>query len=122
MVQDPSTTSSGSTFGSTSGATAYPAGANGAPATHHDPQDMLQSMTQGAHQTIDRLAEQVAPQLQRLQQNMADASGMLDERADQIRETADAWMATLRSTVREHPLAAVGTALALGLLVARLTR
>lgn len=84
--------------------------------------DMLHNMAQGAHQTIDRLAEQVTPHVQRLQENMAGATEMLDERADQIREMTDEWIETLRATVRENPLAAVGAALALGLLVARLSR
>jgi len=84
--------------------------------------EAVNTMAQGAHETIDRLAEQVTPHVQRLQENMDSATEMLDERADQIREMADEWMQSLRSTVRENPLASVGAALALGLLVARLSR
>ena len=84
--------------------------------------EALQSMAQGAHQTIDRLAEQVTPHVQRLQEGMSGATEMMDERADQLREMTDEWMETLRCTVRENPLAAVGAALAVGLLVARLSR
>lgn len=84
--------------------------------------EMLQSMADGAHQTIDRLTEQVTPHLQRLQQDMAGTTELLDERADQLRALTDEWLETLRCTVRENPLAAVGAALALGLLVARLSR
>ncbi len=76
----------------------------------------------GAHQTIGRLARQVTPQVHRLQQPVAGATGMLDDHADQPREMTDEWMDALRSTVRENPLAAVGAALALGMLVARLSR
>ena len=83
---------------------------------------MLHHVAQGAHQTIDRLAEQVTPQLQRLQENMASATESLDERADQLRLMSDEWMATLRSTVRENPLGAVAAALVLGMLVARVAR
>ncbi len=83
---------------------------------------LVQSVAQGAHQTIDRLAEQVTPHVQRLQDNMAGATDMLDARADQIREMGDEWLEVLRSTVRENPLAALGAALALGVLVARLSR
>jgi len=95
-----------------------PPGAYGAPAEA----DLLHHMAEGAHQTIDRLAEQAAPHVQRLQENMAGAAEMMDERADQLREMTDEWLETLRCTVRENPLAAVGAALALGLLVARLSR
>ena len=83
---------------------------------------MLHNVAQGAHQTIDRLAEQVTPQLQRLQENMASATETLDERADQLRLMSDEWIDTLRSTVRENPLGALAAALALGMLVARVAR
>lgn len=88
----------------------------------HDGPELLRTVAEGAHQTIDRLADQVAPHVQRLQDNMADATEMLDARADQIRETTDVWLEALRGRVRENPLAAVGAALAIGLVVARLSR
>ena len=93
------------------------AGSNGS-----DPEALLHDMAEGAHQTIDRLAEQVTPQVRRLQDNMSGATEMLEERADQIREMTDEWLDTLRCSVRDNPLSAVGAALALGLLVARLSR
>lgn len=92
-------------------------GANGSP-----PDALLHTMADGAHQTIDRLAGQVTPQVQRLQDNMAGATEMLEERADQIREMSDAWLDSLRCSVRDNPLAAVGAAMVLGLLAARLSR
>ena len=92
------------------------------PAGNGSAPDLLHSVAEGAHQTIDRLAEQATPHVQRLQENMAGASDLLGERADQIREVTDEWVETLRCTVRENPLAAVGAAIAVGLLVARLTR
>lgn len=92
-------------------------GANGS-----KPDALLQTMAEGAHQTIDRLAEQAKPQVQRLQHTMAGTTGMLEERADQIRVMTDDWLESLRCRVRGKPLAAVGAALAVGLLVARLSR
>lgn len=112
------------TFPSTAGASTSsgmgadadrPSGEGSAPA-------MLQGVAEGAHKTIDRLAEQATPHVQRLQEAMGGATDMLDERADQLRETADEWMETLRCTVRDNPLAAIGAALALGVVFARLTR
>jgi ElaB/YqjD/DUF883 family membrane-anchored ribosome-binding protein len=119
------TTSSNPSLNPASASTGLPPGAgalgsNGSSAA--GPAEMLHNVAQGAHQTIDRLAEQVQPQLQRLQENMAGATEMMDERADQLRMVADEWVETLRCTVRDNPLAAVGTALAIGLLVARLSR
>jgi len=84
--------------------------------------DLIQRIAQTAHQTIDRLAETAAPHVNRLQEGFAGAGDTLHARADQAREVGDEWAETLRCTVRENPLAAVGVALAVGLLVARLTR
>jgi ElaB/YqjD/DUF883 family membrane-anchored ribosome-binding protein len=85
-------------------------------------EDLIQRIAQTAHQTIDRLAETAAPHVSRLQEGISGAGGTLQERADRAREVSDEWAETLRCTVRENPLAAVGVALAVGLLVARLTR
>jgi ElaB/YqjD/DUF883 family membrane-anchored ribosome-binding protein len=84
--------------------------------------DLLNRVVQGAHETIDRLADSAAPHVQRLQEGVATANDTLHARAGQMRETGDEWAESLRSTVRENPLAAVATALAVGLIVARLTR
>lgn len=84
--------------------------------------DRLNRVVQGAHQTIDRLAETAAPHVQRLQEGLSSTGDMLHTRASQVRETGDEWAESLRNTVRENPLAAVATALALGMLIARLTR
>jgi ElaB/YqjD/DUF883 family membrane-anchored ribosome-binding protein len=77
--------------------------------------DMLGRVIEGAHQTLDRLAETAAPHVQRLQ----DGVGV---RAEQVKAMSDEWAETLRTTVRDNPLAAVATAMALGVLIARLTQ
>jgi len=79
-------------------------------------------VVQGAHHTLDRLAETAAPHVQRLQDGVAAAGETLQSRAHQVREVGDEWADSLRTTVRENPLAAVVTALAVGVLIARLTR
>ncbi len=86
-----------------------------------DAPKMLDRVVQGAHATIDRLAETAAPHVQRLQEGMSSASDTLHNRAGQARETGDEWTETLRCAVRDNPLAAVATALAVGALIARLT-
>jgi len=53
---------------------------------------------------------------------MHSAGDMLNHRGEQVRDMGDEWAESLRATVRENPLAAVAAAVALGLLVARLTR
>lgn len=88
----------GSLGGSSGGATA------GTP-------DPLNRVVQGAHQTIDKLAQRAAPTVQRVQDS-----------AERARETGDEWIENLRSTVREKPLASLATALMFGMVVARLMR
>jgi len=107
-----------------------PAGDGGAPAAAaaggtppaRASDDLLGRVVEGAHQAIDRLADSAAPHVQRLQQGVADAGDALHERAGQAREMGDEWAESLRCTVREHPLAAVATALVVGVLIARLTQ
>lgn len=73
--------------------------------------DPLNRVVQGAHQTIDKLAQRAAPTVQRMQ----DSAG-------RVRETGDEWIENLRSTVREKPIASLATALMFGMVVARLMR
>ncbi len=84
--------------------------------------DMTGRVAQGAHDTIDRLSETVAPQVQRLQQSVSSATDAVKLRAGQLRETGEEWVDTLRSTVRENPLTAIGVGMAVGMLLSRLTR
>jgi len=84
--------------------------------------DVLSRVVQGAHSAIDRMAETAAPAVQQLQDGVQAAGESLSQRASDAREMGDEWAESLRSTVREHPLAAVATALAVGVLVARLAR
>ncbi len=84
--------------------------------------DLLGTVVQGAHSAIDRLAEAAAPAVQRLQDGVSSTSGALSERADHVREMGDEWAESLRVTVRENPLAAVATAVAVGILISKLTQ
>ena len=87
-------------------------------ALHAD--DLISRIAQSAHETIDRLAESAAPHVNRLQENLSGDA--LHQRADDMREWRDEWTESLRCTVRDNPLAAVGVALAVGVLIARLSR
>jgi ElaB/YqjD/DUF883 family membrane-anchored ribosome-binding protein len=81
--------------------------------------DLIGRIAQSAHETIDRLAESAAPHVNRLQETLSGDA--LHQRADEMRDLRDEWTESLRSTVRENPLAAVGVALAVGVLIARLS-
>ena len=84
--------------------------------------DMLSRVVEKAHATIDRLAETAAPHVQRLSQGANSATDVLQDRAGQARELTDEWTQNLRSTVRDNPLATVAAALALGVIIAKLSR
>jgi len=86
-------------------------------AAHAD--DLIGRIAQSAHETIDRLAESAAPHVNRLQESLSGDA--LHQRADEMRDLRDEWTESLRMTVRENPLAAVGVALAVGILIARLS-
>ena len=85
-------------------------------------QALTDRMAQGAHHTIDRLAETAAPHVERLEEAVSGASLRLKSQARHARETGDEWVDGLRVSVRRNPLAAVVTALAVGALIARFTR
>ncbi len=108
-----SSTPSGTTSGS---------GGNGSSAAGGQAGDVLSRVVQGAHSAIDRMAETAAPAVQRVQDGVQSASDTLSRKADDARELGDEWAESLRCTVRDHPLAAVATALAVGVLIARLSR
>jgi hypothetical protein len=108
---------------------ASPAHAAGVPDTSLLPEadkkpaiELMNRVVKGEHETIDRLAESAAPPVQRLGEGVAEAGDALHANAERLRATRDQWAASLRSTVRNRPLVTVVTALALGALIARLTR
>ncbi len=69
----------------------------------------------GAHATVDHLADVAAPHVQTLQRQLQAVGDALD--AD-----AGPWGERARQTIRDHPLGAVAAALAVGVLVARALR
>ncbi len=84
--------------------------------------DLLKRVVQGAHSTIDRLADGVAPTVRQLGESVSRAEVAVQEKAGQIRETGDEWAENLRVAVRNNPLAAIAGALLVGALIARITR
>jgi ElaB/YqjD/DUF883 family membrane-anchored ribosome-binding protein len=106
-------------------ASSYSDGAAFADGTHESAAHanaLIERIARSAHHTIDRLAESAAPHVNRLQEGLTGAGDTLHQRADQMREVGDEWAESLRCTVRENPLAAVGVALVVGVLIARSSR
>lgn len=83
---------------------------------------MLQQAVRGAHDGIDRLAETAAPAVRRLGERVSAVEDELQAKSEQWRETGDAWVDAMRTTVRRNPLACLAGALALGALIARIGR
>jgi ElaB/YqjD/DUF883 family membrane-anchored ribosome-binding protein len=97
------------------------ADAIGAAAASAADRDMMRRVVQGAHEAVDRIADRAIPAVERLRGSVNEASDMLQQRANQAAELRDEWTESLRSAIREHPLAAVATALAVGALIARIS-
>ncbi len=111
-----SATPSGTDAGITS---VHGSGDNGSADSAHE---MVGRVAQGAHATIDKIADRATPQVQRLQDGYRETEQLVHRNAEQVRDKAHEWTDGLRVSVREHPLTAVATALAAGMLLARLSR
>ena len=83
---------------------------------------LMKQAVQGAHATIDRLAEGAAPAVHQLGEAVSSAEDALHAKADQLRMTRDEWAEGARTTVRGNPLVSVAAAFALGVLVTRISR
>lgn len=83
---------------------------------------LLKNAVQGAHDTIDRLADVAAPAAQQLGESVSAAEEALHAKTDQLRDLRDEWVESLRTTVRDNPLVSVAAALALGVVIARIFR
>jgi len=84
--------------------------------------DLVNRVAKSAHETVDRLAATAGPAVDRICRGVEQASDSVHAGADRLSETQQQWTESLRGTVREHPLAALATAVALGVLVSRLAR
>jgi len=85
-----------------------------------NPNALLERAVQGAHETVDRLAESVAPTVDHLTSAVEDAGDALNAKAVDVMALQREWTAALRDAVRDHPIAAVLTAAAVGVLVSKM--
>lgn len=76
---------------------------------------------QTAHDAIDRLAAKAGPAIDRLRGGATNTSETLRAKADQFTEMEEQWVESARSYVRENPMAAVGIAVAVGLLLGKMS-
>lgn len=92
------------------------------PNTGPTPGGRLDQVVQGAHHTIDRLADSAAPVARQLNESVAAAGQSLHSATDQLRVTRDHWVESARCNVRGSPLVSIAAAFALGAVIARITR
>lgn len=83
---------------------------------------MLDKVVQGAHDTVERIADSAAPAVQKLGERVAATEDAVHARADQLRKTRDELTASVRSTVAGNPLVSVAIALVVGAFIARIRR
>jgi len=83
---------------------------------------LLKNAVQGAHHSLDRLADRAAPAVRKLGERVAAANATLHAKGDQWRETGDVWVEDMRTSVRSKPLRSVAAALALGAVIGLLAR
>ena len=74
------------------------------------------------HDAVDQLAATAAPHVQELQDGIEEVEGQVREQAEQAKDWGQQCTEDLRSSVRQHPMIAIGTAFLVGLLLARLAR
>lgn len=86
----------------------YPEGPAGAPTT--------EKTIAAAHRSIDALGERASQSEQRLRSAAASSADKYVERQEYIRTQMNTTLDRTRGYVREHPLAAAGTAFAAGAL------
>jgi hypothetical protein len=77
---------------------------------------------QGVHQAIDRGAAKVAPAVERLRDTAISASDTIHAKMDDLSSMQEEWVGSMRDQVRAHPLAVVGGAVLVGLLLGRMMR
>jgi ElaB/YqjD/DUF883 family membrane-anchored ribosome-binding protein len=79
-----------------------------------------EAMGDRAHGGIDRLTSTAHEAVERATTAAASAADALGTKGRELLDTRDEWLDTARVYVREHPLAALGVALAAGYLLSRI--
>lgn len=70
----------------------------------------IERASERAHQAVDRVAD-----------SMSSAAHRFGDKSQEWLATQERWMASGRDCVRRHPIASVGIALGVGLLLSRLS-
>lgn len=79
-------------------------------------------VAQSAHRAVDSVVDRAAPAVDQVRHTAERATDLIGAGVDELVRKQDMLRTTVGNQVRAHPLAVVGTALLLGLLLGRLTR
>jgi ElaB/YqjD/DUF883 family membrane-anchored ribosome-binding protein len=93
---------------------------SGVPGSVSDP--AIERAARTAHSAVDRVAGSASSAVERVRSGVQGAVGTMSERMHDLSYRREMWTDDARERVREHPLAALGVALAAGYLLARLLR
>lgn len=82
--------------------------------------DTVSRVKQGAHDAVDRIADKAGPTIERVKSSISGMSDSMHARGEQFSELQEEWMETCRTSVRDHPLAAVGIAVVAGMVLSKM--
>ena len=85
-------------------------------------QGSVDRMAQSAHRAVDRVADRATPAIDSVRSKAERATDLVGAGVDELVRRQDMLRHTVTDQVRAHPLAVIGTALLLGLLIGRMTR
>lgn len=85
-----------------------------------DPSGKIDRLAKTAHEKIDQMADKAEPTRERLHGGVDQAAAAMKARADKLERVQDEWITSMRDCVRDHPIASIATALAVGMLIDRL--
>jgi ElaB/YqjD/DUF883 family membrane-anchored ribosome-binding protein len=80
-----------------------------------------ENLADKAAESLGRLSESAQQTMNRVTDAASQAANRVSERGQELWEMRGEAVDTARSYVREHPIATIGIAIAIGLLISRLT-
>jgi len=82
----------------------------------------VERVSRGAHQAVDRIAERATPAVEQVRSAAERASDMVDSGINELSTIQGEWVGSMRERVRDRPLAVVGLAVLVGVVLGRLMR
>ena len=81
----------------------------------------VEKLTEQATAGFNRLSDTAQQTMGRVSQAASQAASRLSEKGQALYDMQGEYVETARTYVRQHPIAAIGIAIAVGLLISRLT-